>query len=335
MKLIFAVMLGAITALAQFTPPAGGSGAGLSGLTTVGSVPYVSAAGILSEDPTVLFWDATNNRLGIGTNAPIHPISNTGKYGGATFAGSYLDVSGDAVELAANGNISLIAASGTSVRLYSATKNLSLGDSSASGGITDGAFKLDVQRSGASGTLRAYDVTATTGTTRVDFRAGAGQVVNTLFNIMNNAGTDFLMAQATAATVRLYNSGTYGWSSTSAADSNSYDTCIGRAAAALIEITTCTVNAYRDLLLRATYYGGTGATTSANLSNFGNALMTRTGAAGSPTVGSLTACSASGQGAWTFVTDALAPVIGSTVAAGGSAKAMVWCNAAAWTVIGI
>jgi hypothetical protein len=44
---------------------------GVGNLTTVGSVPYVSASGILNQDAGQFFWDATNNRLGIGTNAPV------------------------------------------------------------------------------------------------------------------------------------------------------------------------------------------------------------------------------------------------------------------------
>lgn len=59
--------------------PSGVAGGALTGtypdptianLTTVGSVPYVSATGTLNQDPTVFFWDATNDRLGIGTTAP-------------------------------------------------------------------------------------------------------------------------------------------------------------------------------------------------------------------------------------------------------------------------
>lgn len=46
--------------------PVGGAG----NLTTVGSVPYVSASGILNQDAGQFFWDATNNRLGIGTASP-------------------------------------------------------------------------------------------------------------------------------------------------------------------------------------------------------------------------------------------------------------------------
>lgn len=54
--------------------PAGGSPVGgASNLDTAGYIPYVSAAGVLSIDKTanrVLFWDATNHRLGVGTTAP-------------------------------------------------------------------------------------------------------------------------------------------------------------------------------------------------------------------------------------------------------------------------
>jgi len=51
---------------------------GVGNLTTVGSVPYVSASGILNQDPADFFWDATNNRLGIGSNAPITTLHGQG-----------------------------------------------------------------------------------------------------------------------------------------------------------------------------------------------------------------------------------------------------------------
>jgi len=37
---------------------------------TQGSVPFVGAAGLITQDNTNLFWDDTNNRLGINTNTP-------------------------------------------------------------------------------------------------------------------------------------------------------------------------------------------------------------------------------------------------------------------------
>ena len=41
---------------------------------TTGSVPFVGAGGTLAEDNSNLFWDDTNNRLGIGTTAPAVPL---------------------------------------------------------------------------------------------------------------------------------------------------------------------------------------------------------------------------------------------------------------------
>jgi hypothetical protein len=52
----------------------GGLVGGAANLTTAGAIPYVSSAGVLNQDATALFWDAANDRLGIGTNAPQVPI---------------------------------------------------------------------------------------------------------------------------------------------------------------------------------------------------------------------------------------------------------------------
>ena len=53
-----------------------GSVATLSRTTalTLGSLPFIGASGALSQDNTNLFYDDTNNRLGIGTNAPTTPL---------------------------------------------------------------------------------------------------------------------------------------------------------------------------------------------------------------------------------------------------------------------
>lgn len=67
------VLQGAVT-----TPASSGAVGGASNLTTVGAVPYVSATGVLNQDPTVFCWDATNNRLGIGNCAPTVPLDVTG-----------------------------------------------------------------------------------------------------------------------------------------------------------------------------------------------------------------------------------------------------------------
>ena len=51
-----------------------GSVGGADNLTTVGAIPYVSAAGVLNEDTPNLFWDFTNNRLGLGTLVPVETL---------------------------------------------------------------------------------------------------------------------------------------------------------------------------------------------------------------------------------------------------------------------
>jgi hypothetical protein len=41
---------------------------------TLGSLPFIGASGALTQDNTNLFYDDTNNRLGIGTNEPTTPL---------------------------------------------------------------------------------------------------------------------------------------------------------------------------------------------------------------------------------------------------------------------
>jgi hypothetical protein len=68
------------------------SSAPLFSTMTVGSVPFMGAAGLLSQNNNNFFWDATNNRLGIGTAAPAtalqvigtNPLTLNGVQVGAT-----------------------------------------------------------------------------------------------------------------------------------------------------------------------------------------------------------------------------------------------------------
>ena len=41
---------------------------------TLGSLPFIGASGALTQDNANLFYDDTNNRLGIATNAPTTPL---------------------------------------------------------------------------------------------------------------------------------------------------------------------------------------------------------------------------------------------------------------------
>jgi len=72
-------LLSAAGLFSQVTAIPGVTGvSGSSNLTTAGAVPYVSAAGTLNQDAAAFFWDAANNRLGIGTNAPSFALDVSG-----------------------------------------------------------------------------------------------------------------------------------------------------------------------------------------------------------------------------------------------------------------
>ena len=55
-------------------------GTGTATTFTTGSVVFAGASGVYSQDNASLFWDDTNNRLGVGTAAPTAPleVSQTG-----------------------------------------------------------------------------------------------------------------------------------------------------------------------------------------------------------------------------------------------------------------
>ena len=299
--------------------PVGGAG----NLTTVGSVPYVSASGILNQDAGQFFWDATNNRLGIGTNAPstflhvsdttntpaiIARFQNTSVSGGPILqldrpsdtrvtalqystagvaewtvgifrdGGSsiktyminlgndytlgaasklVIDTAGNVgIGTTAPGNKLTVVGSGAVIRTtgtndtsavysqFNSSASTGLGYAGVEGstpgatltgtlayatfisagssgsalqlgtpggiratilasgnvgiGTTAPTYLLDVAKSGASGTARFYDQTATTGSTFAVFRAGVAQSGNVL-EVQNNAGSNVLSVTSTGA----------------------------------------------------------------------------------------------------------------------------------------
>jgi hypothetical protein len=66
--------------------------------------------------------------------------------------------------------------------MFDSTADISLGTNA------DSNFKLDVNRSGSSGTFRCYDSTASTGVTTCVVREGAGQSTNPVFGVYANNG---------------------------------------------------------------------------------------------------------------------------------------------------
>lgn len=61
-----------------------------------------------------------------------------------------------------------------------------------SGSTTDGNYRLDVAKSGSSGTFRVYDATATTGVTQCIVKAGAGQSTTSIFSVQDNSANTLL-----------------------------------------------------------------------------------------------------------------------------------------------
>ena len=60
------------------TLPVANGGTGTTTAFTIGSVVFAGASGVYSQDNTNLFWDDTNNRLGVGTTSPGSSIETTG-----------------------------------------------------------------------------------------------------------------------------------------------------------------------------------------------------------------------------------------------------------------
>ena len=213
---------------------------GVGNLTTVGAVPYVSASGILNQDAADFFWDATNNRLGIGTatpsalltvgtavgspslaaNAAIINAANTifssrghnfqiittnsaavDLGGSIGLGGNYNGVS-QSVEFASiagrkeNGTVSdyagylQLVTSDMGIEPTEKMRITSIGNVGI--GTSGPIYKLDVAKSGASGTARFFDQTLTTGSTLAVVRAGIAQSTNDLLQWQANNGTTIL-----------------------------------------------------------------------------------------------------------------------------------------------
>ena len=76
---------GAVTLAGTLAVANGGTGTATA--LTPGSVVFAGASGVYSQDNAQLFWDDTNNRLGIGTATPSYTIHSTGIIG-STLTGS-------------------------------------------------------------------------------------------------------------------------------------------------------------------------------------------------------------------------------------------------------
>jgi len=122
---------------------------GVGNLTTVGSVPYVSASGILNQDAGQFFWDATNKRLGIGTSGPSAPLNIVGATSSMRFlvaasTPSIIITNGtQTLNFGINGGLHNAVTSQSNEALYFASNNTERMSLSATGGLALGSTYKD------------------------------------------------------------------------------------------------------------------------------------------------------------------------------------------------
>lgn len=130
-------------------------GTGTTTSFTAGSVVFAGASGVYTQDNANLFWDNTNDRLGIGTAAPAQK----------------LDVNGSINAGVANG-VSLFMADSSAIRNTATAGNTMFFDSGVGTGSTTGDFQF---RSTGSYTTRFY-INGASGNVGVGTTSPAGRL---------------------------------------------------------------------------------------------------------------------------------------------------------------
>ena len=156
------------------------SSAPLFSSLTAGSIPFIGTGGLLSQNNAALFWDATNNRIGIGTNTPASDFTVFQSSGVSTAKG--LRFAGNSIGGTSSGT-------GFGVALgynVSGNKQLWLGDADYLGNST-GTFV----RYSASGGQAILDAIAGDNSVRRPIRLGVGSdpLSTVIFGDDNNTAT--------------------------------------------------------------------------------------------------------------------------------------------------
>lgn len=128
-----------------------------------GAVQFSDGAGDLASDETKLFWDDTNNRLGVGTNAPAYPLEvrASNNYGavhsdGTVKIGTFVDGSDGYLGTQSNHDLSFFTNDGSASVTVKTTGNVEILTSGAKlsvGGDTPGAT-IDAKTAVADTALR-------------------------------------------------------------------------------------------------------------------------------------------------------------------------------------
>lgn len=225
-----------------------GSGDVLGGtnLTTTGAIPYVSASGTLNQD-AALTWDATNNRVLVGTET------------GSTNSNARMAVVGTS-----NPYTLALKTAGSGINFYLGMDTSALGltfsnnAGTAIGRVLDGgSWGIGPSNTSPTGTLHVYDATATTGVTTLTVRAGLGQSSTSLQEWKTAAGSlvaamsptgvfspaqivlgaQFNIYQSTGGIIQMASANELRWQSTTSIFSGSPDLGIVRNAAGVAALT--------------------------------------------------------------------------------------------------
>lgn len=350
-------------------------GTGQITLFSSGTAIFAGAGGAYSGDNSYFFWDDTNHRLGIGTNTPANTLSVNGGNLGVTSQGA--NNSAIIVDNHSGGNQSNLELSDAGTVKWiigkDASNNFFLFDSANSrdslqvvsgnvilspaggdtlvGGSSDGGFKLDVQKSGSSGTVRIFDQTAVTGVTSVGIQAGAGQSTTPLVFFENNGGatvasvgedgsfatwdgSNHVKVYTQDVTIGLSSDSTIQWKNiTNWIGGGSIDIGVSRVSAGVLGVgngvqgdVSGTVDA-RNANIGATSGAGTSTltvTAGASQSTTSLVVAQTNGGANLATIGS-----DGSFGVWNSGTSRTAVVSNNTIGLGANAQ-VAWRNNAAW-----
>ncbi|MRG47257.1 hypothetical protein GFS24_19200 [Chitinophaga sp. SYP-B3965] len=155
-----------------------------TGLNKIGGILFTSGTtGLVEQDDAQLFWDATNNRLGIGTNAPSTALHVTGglRVTGLNTTGGLLFTTGTTGDVAQR----------TSLIWDNANERLGVGVATPTAKLdVEGTFKLGTDGSVLTGITKVvYNTTANVTinqmtTTVVTWTLPAGVVLKTDDNVI-------------------------------------------------------------------------------------------------------------------------------------------------------
>ncbi len=150
---------------------------------TAGSVVFAGAAGLYEQDNTNLFWDNSNNRLGIGTSTPVTSLniynggSGVGNVVSATIANTDGSAGSQAIKIGSYQTGGTVL-SGAQIRASynyggNAGTSISLDYCTVSGTITEG-LRLDTS---GNATFNTGNLVVGTAGKGIDFSANGGDVL--------------------------------------------------------------------------------------------------------------------------------------------------------------